>query len=1068
MRNQADNKFGYRNPRLKMKVLGILNEGSGFFRKNNVDVRWFNDYVMNSAFGFMEKMQQREGETFEHAIDDRFAKLGPWLMSQPYLRKVLEGKMAEFMPAMKAWMLGEYEAGQFWGEKNKRAGLKVEDPKLGGKLRAPIAAGLLTFQRYFSPMFSNMVHALRLSGWATTGKDEKGAFGDFSTYTALKAKDPAAAAAMLAKYFDHETYGDTVKKDFFHLITHVPDESSFQGLPLDEMKSTEPVDPMLVARAADEAGGKPVETFERLFQLLGGEGSPDQFVQDSLVTLAEQFGAMSAALKKVEPTGSTEVSSLVGLVPNAMIDARVFPHWPSEYFGYHEFDRNTNARMAERISAQINYGRDGQDLANLHESVIKETNVLQSVLDNALSLARKDVPSGEKKKIDTEATKILARDKTPALQGLKTGEERLKYLRKIEERSPFLQQVVRQLSDYYRRGSDQTGSLKWGIRLAQFLSGLMVSNPASALSQMATTVDITAQWGASPMMLKATAGTIKMTAKDIAGSLIQALGMQMGTLSRLEKLFVDLGLNDAEVQRRFGDIMAVQEGEANSRAAKAARIFRIAKEAQSFTVNPRGEKAAYTPLRPLSPFYQSVFSANRGLTISTWKLAEDFVGMGVKYLKDNPGAKDLSAEKIGLKGLDVDSFNRWRADAARYGIRYEQTVANALERIMSGDKTLMTTDEYGKLYSLALNVISLEPNIATMSLSAFNNNFIRFAVPLLGWAWRRSLQTAEKLGGLDANDKRSLKAVGTGLLGFVATGLGGLGLSLAVDAYQEDVVGKKRNIRALRIPTTGADWVAIQERLNRIGTTGLWGELINGAVNVGTGQGDNRMLSVDQRVVALQSFQSVQRAISAFINQDFDPDYQHVVRPMIAAVGGNGMLQYMQIVNHAFDLDNVENRVVKRINAENYLRVTGRELGMSIRSGGAGYNTPTPITPWIARMEYAAYANNPSEFREMYQGAIEEAKKAGKSDPADYVKKSFETRHPLRYVFSVTPSERDYKEVLNNLDDNGREAVTDAVRLFNYYGAHLGLAPFSGSAKKDTKRAAGGDAAGRARALALP
>jgi hypothetical protein len=267
------------------------------------------------------------------------------------------------------------------------------------------------------------------------------------------------------------------------------------------------------------------------------------------------------------------------------------------------------------------------------------------------------------------------------------------------------------------------------------------------------------------------------------------------------------------------------------------------------------------------------------------------------------------------------------------------------------------------------------------------------------------------------------------LLGFVATGLGGLGLSLAVDAYQEDVVGKKRNIRALRIPTTGADWVAIQERLNRIGTTGLWGELINGAVNVGTGQGDNRMLSVDQRVVALQSFQSVQRAISAFI---------------------------------------VENRVVKRINAENYLRVTGRELGMSIRSGGAGYNTPTPITPWIARMEYAAYANNPSEFREMYQGAIEEAKKAGKSDPADYVKKSFETRHPLRYVFSVTPSERDYKEVINNLDDNGRDAVTDAVRLFNYYGAHLGLAPFSGSAKKDVKRAAGGDAAGRARALALP
>jgi hypothetical protein len=173
------------------------------------------------------------------------------------------------------------------------------------------------------------------------------------------------------------------------------------------------------------------------------------------------------------------------------------------------------------------------------------------------------------------------------------------------------------------------------------------------------------------------------------------------------------------------------------------------------------------------------------------------------------------------------------------------------------------------------------------------------------------------------------------------------------------------------------------------------------------------------------------------------------------------MLEYMQIFNHAFDFDNAENRVVKRINAENYLRVTGRDLGMSIRSGG-GYNTPTPITPWIARMEYAAYANNPAEFREMYQGAIAEAKNAGKPDPADYVKRAFETRHPLRYVFAQTPSEREYREIVGNLDDTGREAVTDAVRLFNYYGSHLGLAPFSGSKKKDTQRT--GD---RARSMAL-
>lgn len=226
------------------------------------------------------------------------------------------------------------------------------------------------------------------------------------------------------------------------------------------------------------------------------------------------------------------------------------------------------------------------------------------------------------------------------------------------------------------------------------------------------------------------------------------------------------------------------------------------------------------------------------------------------------------------------------------------------------------------------------------------------------------------------------------------------------------------------------------------------------------------LFPVDQRVVALQSFQGIQRAVSAFINQDFDADYQHVVRPMAAALGANGMLQYMQIANRMFGLDNAESRTVARINAENYLRVSGRELGLSIRTGGGGYNTPTPITPWISRMEYAAYANSPDEFRTAYRGAIDEARRSGKPNPEDYVKRAFETRHPLRYVFSATPSEQEYRQVLSSLDDLGRDSVQEAIRMFNYYGSHIGLTPFAGSVKKDYQRATSSNPAARARAMA--
>lgn len=1062
LRNQADISFGYRNPRLKMKVLGVLNQGSGWFRRKKVDVGWFNDYIKNAAFGFMEKMQGQEGVDRKADLDEGFRKLGTWLMGQPHIKPVIQERFNEFMPALRAWMESEFEAGQHWQKRATETGMLIEEPRLGeGFLRSAIPAGMLTFQRYFSPMFSNMVHALRLSGWATNGKDQLGPYGDFKTYRQLKETNPAAAQAMVDKYFNHQTYGDTVQKDFFHRLTHVPDESVFQSVPLDEMGTTIPLDPNMVSMAFDQAQGNVVRTFEILHQIQNATSNVNDYVQSGLMTLADQFHSMNSALNKVEPRSASEVSTFVNVVPNALIDARQFPHWPSEYFDYHEFDRNTNARMAERIAAQRNFGRDCRSLANLHEVLRKETGAFDALLQNTLRQAGRNVPSGEPKKIDAEAVKLLDKDKTPALAPFKTGKEKLDFLKKNEDRKQFVNDVLRNFAAYYQRGSDQNGSLRWGIRFAQAISGLLVNNPGSAISQLATMFDVPVQWGASPTMLKTTKRIVQLTGKDISGSLAQSIGMEFMKLSPYEQRLIDLKLNDAEVKRRFADIMAVQEGEVQN---PWSRRFRLAKEAQSFTLNLRGEKAVYTPLRPLAPFFQSVMSANRALTVSLWELADGYVSKGVDYLKSHPGTKEITADMLGLKGLEKDSFERWRADAARYGFQFTESSKGALSRIEAGDKTMLTNEELGRLYSLGLNSISLEANMATMSLAAFNNNVVRFAVPLLGWSWRRALQVAEK--GLDPNDQRSLKSVGTAMLGLAATGLGGLGLSLVVDAYQEDVIGKKRNIRALRFPTTGNDWLAIQERLNRIGTTGLWGELINSAVNVGTGQGDNRMLSVDQRVVALQSFQTLQRAIASFINQDFDPDYQHVVRPAIAALGGNGMLQYMQIANNAFDIDNVESRVVRRINAENYLRVAGRDLGMSIRTGGGSYNTPTPITPWIARMEYAAYANSPLEFREAYQGAVAEARAAGKPDPADYVKRAFETKHPLRYVFSATPSEREYREILANMDDRGQQSVTEAVRLFNYYGSHLGLSPFQGSAKKDQKRANPASAA-RARALAL-
>ena len=1050
-RNQADREFGFKNSRLKQQLLGIVNRGRRGVNKASPE--WFTKYVLNSAFGFMEKIQPTEGLPRETDVANAYQKLQSWLMRNPRIAEKIGDRLDTFMPALRELIDTRYQSGQFWMGKNIEAGLLVEDAKLGGKLRAPFAVGLMTFQRKFSESFANMVHSLKFSGWAVA-REELAQVGDL-----LRAGDTAGADAVISKYVDHPVYGERVKKNFLFQLFNVPDESVFHTPALDESGITHIADPDIVSRAYQDAGGNLRQAFELMFDRMDGHGDKAKYVQDSLMSLVDQFEAANSALQKIEPRQASDVKTFTGLIPNAMIDARQFSHWPSEWFGYHEFDRNDNARMAERISGQIHFGRDTRILGNLHQTLKDETDFYKAKLKAILEEAESDVPSGKAKAIDAAAERLLDKDTSPEMAHFGTGKKRLEYLRKVTQRQPFVDQFLSQMAEFYNRKNQAEGSLRWGTRFAQELSHLMVNNPGSAISQMSTLFDIAAQWGASPTMLKATAGLIKIAAKDIAGSLAQGLGFQLRLGEGYEKRFAGL-LADPEAARKFGDFTATLEGES---ANPGARLFRQAKDLQSFTINRAGPNAQFTPLRPGAPFFEFVQTANRALTITAWKISDGYVRKAVDYLRNHPGTEKITAEMLGLKGLEKDSFERWNESVNRYGLRIEEMAKGAKERIDRGENTALTDKDLSRLYSVALNEISLEANIATMPMAAFNNSLLRFITPLLGWSYRRTMQLIGKR--LDAHDQKSLKSVSTALLGLAATGLGGLGISLVVDAYQQDIVGKKRNIRDLRVPQTADDFIAIQERIARSGTLGLFGDLVNAAVNVGTGQGDNRMLSVDQRVVALQSFQGLLNAVSSLINQDFDADYAHVVRPVIAALGGNGMLQYMQIANNALGLDNVESRVVKRINASNYLRVAGRDQGLNLRKTSGGYATPTSTTPWIARMEYAAYANDPADFRAAYRGAIAEAKRVGKPDPADYIKKSFETRHPVRYVFAQVPGERDYKRILSSMDETGQESVRDAVRLFNYYGTLLGLTPFEGSKKKDKQASPSGQAEARMRAL---
>jgi hypothetical protein len=376
----------------------------------------------------------------------------------------------------------------------------------------------------------------------------------------------------------------------------------------------------------------------------------------------------------------------------------------------------------------------------------------------------------------------------------------------------------------------------------------------------------------------------------------------------------------------------------------------------------------------------------------------------------------------------------------RWGMDYNDMVRESMQ---TGS---LSNESAQKLYAMMLSEVSSESNISTMPLAAYNNSIIRFAAPLLGWSFRRANQIAALR--LDPEGQFNMKALGYGLTGLTAIGLANLGLAGLVDEYYEKLLAKKRNLRPMTSPA------GIIENLNRIGTLGMFGEGLNSLVGAGGG-GDNRMLSVDQRVVALASLQSLIHSVQSFANQDFNADYVHVVRPLVQAIGGGGLLQYMQLANNALDLDNAESRATARINASNWLRVVGREMDLEVKAGGGGYSTPTPLTPWLTRMELAAYGNDAGDFAEAYRGALEEAQRSGKPDPKDYVKRAFEMRNPLKSVFKVHPTTAEYTRILGELPESGARDVSEAVRLINAYGQGIGVKPFDGREDKPKGRTGG-------------
>lgn len=1020
-----------------VKVLGSTPE---FYKDNFYDKAMA---YLEQRRDIVEKYPNDQGKQLTEA----FAALIPQLRKDH--AATLAGKEDKFFAALKAHIEAAREASTWFSDRDAELGGGVKDDKLRVEtkrgdfvsgIRSRIDRGVVTVPRVTSQALHRIFKAMVDKSWSTANFS-----GLAETYNQM-GEDQARHEAQ--KYFAHPEIQWFVRE-----LAEMRPISAFNAPILLDGVTRPEGNPSLVSQAWEQSGGDIVAFAENLYTLHGGQSDRGQYVQEVVSRVHGYFREMKSAQERQDPNGMNVGKDFNSMVSTFMFHSRQIEHWPASMFSYAEFDRHSSHRMNQKVAAQTAFGPEQERLSGIYETLVKEVASGVEKLNNAQSKVEGAEPDG--KKLEAALEKEVG------------GKEELKRLRKLKELQRRLPKIKEGLIEYFRGAYSTLVPERFIHQLTSTLAGAIVNQPATALGQFVETFSPIFAYGVSPASMKLSLRTLASAGKELAGGLVEAFGAHFDRVGKYRQMWLDYGQGDPAATLKLVDAIATQPTPytGNGYIDRGLRAMTLALQkvqaAQSVGLGKKDGQQKFTVPRLLAPFVTVSRALHAGVTQNLWRMTDEYVSRALEVQNSRGNSWALGpetttaewAKALGYKGQSaftfVNFFDRLKNEVGR---DFHSLVQEGARGRKGSRDTLLRKETYESLMMFGIREMTTETNIATMPVQVFNNWALKTALPLNGWAIRRATKITDTLQ-YDADGRRSLQALTQGLLALTVLAGGGLAVSMLVDLYNEELLKKKRNLRRLNLEG-GPENLAlgILEHSTRIGTFGFFGEIFNAAVNVSTGQGDNRGVSIDGRVIFVNSLAGLLRSTSSFINQGFEADYANVIRPALFSVGGNGALQYMQLANGLFDFDNQEARATARTNVGNWLRVIGRELGMEVRKLGAGgYSTATPVTPHVTRMVLAAYGNNMEDFNRAHREAIKVAKDAGQDDPAEYVQRSFASRHPLKSIFRFTPSESEYRKILSALPEDGRRDVVEAVNLFNRFSVRLGGTPFDGKeAKKAT------------------
>lgn len=959
-----------------------------------------------------------------NGADQVLAELRIYLRNDPDTRSLMKPGAADALTVF--WKENAIAAHRMEHEVKRKLGVKTEDEAIDS-LRDAIGDPLFTIPRSWNPRVAGLEGDMAPL-WNGTTRQKltpefiKNAF----------ANNPQAFAVDM-----NERFAGRVWKDFLRPLAYRTGSAVFSGDIVGGSWNIANRDQVI--NAFETAAGDPIAFAINLKALTGSQVPDAEYIAETLSTAQNFYNALANGLAESATPKNQEGMASIGLM-----NARIAESFPAEWMQYARFDQKYSMWTVQRLAYHAAFGRFGEAVA----------------LDIARASADLKTVAGNMKQIRDEVVAANAGKSTLRIDGpngllqaelKKRGLDVAKHL-SAEFHMAEVQAAQASLDGWFDTQGEGLVETRAFLAVMHTITGLMVQGPKTVLIDTTTMFNSLLTLGVNKHALREIRGNWSHFASNAIGSLLQAVHVQWNW--NLEQALTRERIGQIDVAGRvpFRDrIRAIAASEPNA----IVRASKYVGEAltQLATQGP----GPYAGLRtPTALFTQGSLWIHNALIESSWKTYEHFVSKATEYLRAHPqfqNRKDFTFTMGDLgfkKGIIFDStraFDYMIDQLHRNGMTLEGLANAALERqaVNPNDTRMFTEDQLQKLASVATNDLTSEGSIAT-NPTWMQNPMMRAFSLLLTWSIRRM------------GDLRNAYRAPTGELDWYTFGNGikvtlalvplGLAWAALIDDYDEFATGKKSNIRGF-----GEDnnFLAAVEQMTRIGMFGGWGDIGNTLGNM-AGSGDLRGLSLDNRVVFVNSILAAMNAATTWVKQG-EATYGTVYRPLAQAVGGSGYLQIAQILNHLLELDNPESRVTARINAQNYLRAAGRELNLDVRLGRAGVaSLPNSIKPHVGEMLLAALADDAGDFYEAYREAVQAARDEGKPDAIDHVKRSFTAYHPIKTVFRTTPSSREYSQILSVLSDDGRRDVSESVQLFNRYASRLGIREFEGRKEKPFTR----------------